>query len=115
MPSRPLRNILIGLILLAVTLPAFFCNSPKSGVPAEHEEAAWRNVYDTNVHYVGMQTCRTCHEGVYQTFIQTGMGQSFDHATRQKSAADFDPAHSLVYDKDLDFYYKPYFDKDSLF
>jgi hypothetical protein len=62
-----------------------------------------------------MQTCRTCHESVYQTFIQTGMGQSFDHATRRKSTADFSPAHALVYDKDLDFYYKPYFDHDSLY
>ncbi len=115
MPPRLLRYILITLALVAVTLPAFFCNSPKSSVPTEHAESDWRNVYDSSVHYVGMQTCRTCHEGVYQTFIQTGMGQSFGPATRQKSAADFSPEHALVYDKDLDYYYHPYFTGDSLY
>ncbi len=74
----------------------------------------WRNVYDTAAHYVGMEKCRSCHNDIYETYIKTGMGQSFDHATHQKSAADFSN-HALVYDKDLDFYYKPYWENDSLF
>lgn len=115
MSARFLRNILLAVVLVVVTLPAFFCNSPKSYIPTEHAESSWKNVYDTNVHYVGMQTCRTCHEGIYQTFIQTGMGQSFGMATREKSAADFSPEHALVYDKDLDYYYHPYFTGDSLY
>ena len=115
MSSSYLRNILLLLVLVAITLPAFYCNSPKTNVTEEIAGSPWKNVYDSNAHYVGMQTCRTCHESVYQTFIQTGMGQSFDHATRQKSAADFSPAHALVYDKDLDFYYKPYFNNDTLY
>src|SRR5690606_16471928 len=49
---------------------------------------------------------------IYNTYIQTGMGQSFGHATRQKSAADF--GHNPIYDKDLDFYYIPYWQNDSL-
>jgi len=114
MSSRFLRNILLFIALAAISLPAFYCNSPKQE-RAEILGSPWKNVYDTTARYVGMQTCRTCHESVYQTFSQTGMGQSFDHATRQKSAADFSPAHALVYDKDLDFYYKPYFDHDSLY
>lgn len=106
----------MAIALVAVTLPAFFCNSPKNNDDiAEHEGSPWKNVYDTSVHYVGMQTCRTCHEGIYETFIQTGMGQSFGAATRQKSAADFSPEHALVYDKDLDYYYKPYWQNDSLY
>lgn len=116
MTPRSIRTVLLSLGFLALTLPAFFCNSPKNDVPAEGAETSlWRNVYDTSIQYVGMEKCRTCHEGVYQTFIQTGMGQSFDHATHQKSAADFSPAHALVYDKDLDFYYKPYWNNDSLY
>ncbi|MBA3828531.1 MAG: tetratricopeptide repeat protein [Taibaiella sp.] len=111
---RPVRTVLLFVCLVAATLPAFFCNSPKSNEPVT-DGSPWRNVYDTTVHYTGMQTCRTCHESVYQTFIQTGMGQSFDHATRSKSAADFTPAHAVVYDKDLDYYYKPYFDHDTMF
>lgn len=115
MSSRLLRTLLLSLALLAMTLPAFFCNTPVASDDATQESSAWRNVYDTSVHYVGMQTCRGCHEPVYETFIKTGMGQSFDHATRQKSAADFTPAHALVYDSVLDFYYKPYWAGDSFY
>lgn len=114
--SRFYRNILIILALVGATLPTFFCNSPKNDKNAgEAVGSPWKNVYDTTVHYVGMQTCRTCHEDVYRTFSQTGMGQSFDYATKQKSAADFSPSHALVYDKNLDFYYKPYWNNDSLY
>jgi hypothetical protein len=114
MTSRIARNILLLLAVTAITLPSFFCNTPEEGSQSE-EQSAWLNVYDTSAHYVGMETCRGCHQSIYDTYIQTGMGQSFDHATRQKSAADFTPAHALVYDKQLDFYYKPYWDNDSLY
>ena len=116
MSSRLLKRILLTLALFAITLPAFFCKNP---VPKDdettQESSPWRNVYDTNAHYVGMQACRTCHETVYQTFSQTGMGQSFGLATREKSAADFSPAHALVYDSALDYYYKPYWTNDSFY
>jgi len=112
--ARRLRYILLGIALVALTLPSFFCNSPEKEQPADVHGSPWRNVYDTSVHYVGMQTCRGCHSEVYDTYIQTGMGQSFDHATRQKSSAEFS-SHALVYDKYLDFYYKPYWQNDSLY
>lgn len=117
MSSRLLRTILLALALFAITMPAFFCSSPVKNVADEepHETSLWKNVYDTSAHYVGMETCRGCHEGVYETFIQTGMGQSFGVATRQKSAADFTSAHALVYDTALDYYYKPYWNKDSFY
>ena len=117
MSSRLLKRLLLLLALFTITLPAFFCNTPAetNDDKEPHETSLWKNVYDTSAHYVGMQTCRTCHESVYQTFIQTGMGQSFGLATKEKTAADFSPAHALVYDSALDYYYKPYFDKDSFF
>jgi Flp pilus assembly protein TadD len=61
-----------------------------------------------------MEKCRQCHEDIYQSFIQTGMGQSWDYATHNKSAAHFD-SHSVIYDKYKDFYYKPYWRNDSLY
>lgn len=114
MSARVLKSILLVLALVGITLPTFFCSAPKE-TAEDHPTSPWRNVYDTTAHYVGMQTCRTCHEEVYKTFIQTGMGQSFDHATRQKSAADFSPAHALVYDTALDMYYHPYWNNDSFY
>ncbi len=117
MPTRLLRNILLTLALFAITMPTFFCHNPAIGTSDSDaiETSLWKNVYDTGAHYVGMQACRTCHEPIYQTFIQTGMGQSFGVATKEKTAADFSPAHALVYDTALDYYYKPYFSNDSFY
>jgi len=61
-----------------------------------------------------MQTCRNCHVNIYETFTQTGMGQSWDHATEKKSAARFD-AHTVVYDRYKNFYYKPFWKDSSLY
>lgn len=67
-----------------------------------------------SVQYMGMQTCRSCHNNVYETFIHTGMGKSFDHASKEKSDAEYGQ-HIAVYDKKSNFYYKPFFQKDSLY
>jgi tetratricopeptide (TPR) repeat protein len=115
MSSRLLRWLLCALAAAVITVPYFFCRSPKSELAVETAHSDWLNVYDTAAHYVGMGTCRNCHASVYESFMQTGMGQSFAPASRQKSAGDFVPAHALVYDKENDFYYKPYFLGDSLY
>ncbi len=85
-----------------------YCNTPTRQIA---ERNTYLNLNDT-VDYVGMQTCRSCHQDIYETYIHTGMGQSFDHATKEKSAARFD-RHALVYDPDSDFYYKPFW-KDNI-
>src|ERR1044071_3723691 len=98
----------IGLIVLLV----FSCN-PVSGPDTDTDAATrdpWLNHNDT-AHYVGMDQCRSCHENIYETFIQTGMGQSFDHATQKKSVGKFE--HALVYDQYSDFWYQSYF-RDSV-
>lgn len=62
--------------------------------------------------YVGINTCKLCHQQIYNTFIETGMGKSFDLATKQKSAGDYHNA--VVYDKIGDFHYKAFWKDDSL-
>jgi Flp pilus assembly protein TadD len=59
-----------------------------------------------------MATCRSCHQNVYETFVHTGMGRSFDRATRQKSAATFG-SHAVVYDTVRNLWYYPFFTADS--
>lgn len=110
------KKLLLVITILVVTVPAFYCNtaSEEQSHNTQGNTSLWHNVYDTNAHYVGMQTCRGCHNEIYETFIKTGMGQSFDYATKSKSAATFD-SHALVYDKNLDYYYKPYWNNDSLY
>jgi len=82
-----------------------------SEVHANDSVSKYLNHSDT-AQYVGMDQCRSCHEEIYQTFIQTGMGKSFDHATAEKSVAHFGK-EALIYDKTKDFYYESYF-RDSL-
>lgn len=71
------------------------------------------NLHDT-VDYVGMETCRSCHANVYETFIRTGMGRSFGRAVPGRSSADFG-AHATVYDSILDLHYHPFFADSTLY
>lgn len=102
-----------GLFFLLLTSTHFQCKEDAAKLEQQHSD--WLNVYDTSAHYVGIQTCASCHQDIYKTYMQTGMGQSFDSATQQKSAADFTPAHAIVYDDSLDFYYQPYWDQGNFY
>ncbi|HQV00174.1 MAG TPA: cytochrome c3 family protein, partial [Bacteroidia bacterium] len=88
------------LVAISVCCTTMFCNV-KTNVPAQ-SVTTYAGLNDT-VQYVGMQTCKQCHAAIYNTFIETGMGQSFDVASKQKSSADF--AHATIYDKHSDLYY----------
>lgn len=63
--------------------------------------------------YVGMNTCKQCHQGIYNTFVKTGMGKSFDQASKLKSSANF--SNPTIYDKIKDLNYTAFWHKDSLF
>jgi hypothetical protein len=96
---------LVAVVLLMIA--GFQCTShkEKSADQDEAEVSKYQNL-GSGAKYAGMNTCRTCHEGIYQSFIKTGMGQSFGLATRGKSKADF--PHQPLYDKYKDLYYQPY-------
>jgi len=109
------RFIFIGYLITA-TAALLFCiqcsrNGNKGSTTENTEASKWQNLGDS-ARYVGMNTCRSCHEGVYQSFIKTGMGKSFGPATKQRSAANFHN-NAPLYDKYKDLYYLPYW-QDSL-
>ncbi|MCX8080206.1 MAG: hypothetical protein N3F09_03105 [Bacteroidia bacterium] len=70
------------------------CTSDRTHTPELSSEFvepySYLNHSDT-ARYVGMQACRQCHENIYQTFIQTGMGKSWKPAIKEYSAADIFP------------------------
>ena len=70
------------------------------------------NHHDT-AKFVGMKTCMLCHQDMHNTFIETGMGKSFEHAHKGKSSANFE--HPMIYDKYSDFYYKAFWKNDSMY
>lgn len=101
------KATLAMLFVLSAILVLIQCNPTDT-------ESPYLNIQQGGAEYVGMETCRQCHEQVYETYIQTGMGQSWGLANKAKSAADFSPGKTLVYDSIKDLYYHPYWDGDSL-
>ena len=67
-----------------------------------------------SVGYVGMNTCRECHQSIYETYIETGMGKSWDVASTDKSSA-LSNMHEWLYDEDKNFYYKAKWENDELY
>lgn len=109
------KHRFIIAIFLSVTVAAFwFCDTGTQKVTAEtigKDTLLYLNHADS-AKYVGMNTCRLCHQDIYNTFIKTGMGRSFEVASRGKSAGDFSSAS--FYDRFSDLHYRALWEKDSL-
>ena len=104
--------LLFGLVLIIIGLAQ--CNhDSESQISNLKAKTLWWNLGDS-AQYVGIQTCRECHADIYNTFIETGMGQSFGAATREKSAGDY-AKHTSLYDENLNFHYGIFWRSDSLF
>ena len=101
-------RLFVYLFLALAALALLFCSRD---LPTGNKDGQYLNLAP-DVKYVGMNTCKSCHPNVHDTFIQTGMGRSFDRATLQKTDATFGE-HALVYDTASNLYYKPFF-RDSL-
>jgi Flp pilus assembly protein TadD len=91
-----------------IALSNLYCNSSTSQI----QDEVYLN-HNDSVKYVGIETCRSCHSSIYNSFIQTGMGQSFNIASKQKSSAKFSP-HTVVFDKFSGMSYHPFFDGDTM-
>lgn len=81
--------------------------------PTTAAEAPTYWAHSDSVEYVGIQTCASCHADIYQTFMETGMGLSFDGASPQKSKLQ--PNHPPLYDAASNLHYQPFWTNDSLF
>jgi len=102
-----LKNIYLAFLCLLTLWLFSLCNNQTGSAPAQ----TYLNLQDS-VQYVGMGTCRSCHDNVYQTFIHTGMGHSFRPASRENSDAVFD-GHAVVYDTLHDLFYFPFVKNDT--
>jgi len=101
-------NKIIITIVIATSFLFIFLMSKNEDVAAIH---LYQNLNDS-VKYVGIDQCKLCHYDKYETYIQTGMGKSFNVASKQKSAANFNDS-SVIYDEYSNLFYKPFW-KDSL-
>jgi len=112
MTNKPINK----LILLSFSICILLTNCETHTEVSSPEQKIPENTYlnhSDSARYVGMNTCKLCHQGIYNTFINTGMGKSFDIATKQRSVGDF--KNSSFFDKDNDMHYKAFWEKDSLY
>src|SRR4051794_36379089 len=96
-------------------LSLLFACGPTDKPQAGSEKAAPSSPYlnhNDSAKYVGMNSCRSCHQDIYNTFLKTGMGSSFGLADKNKSAADFSSNH--IYDKFSDLHYQALWENVSL-
>lgn len=93
----------------------FSCETPEVEKPSQQlvkkDTLLYLNHSDS-AKYVGINTCKLCHQDIYDTYIKTGMGKSFDVASKTKSSGDYH--NSIIHDKIGDFYYKAFWLNDSL-
>lgn len=107
-----LRGSLQWLIGVSLLLVLFFCARQGPELTTS-ETSPWRNIHDS-VGYVGMATCRSCHQDIHTNFVQTGMGRSLGKASASRTDAQFGD-HALVYDTTNNLYYFPYLEDSLLY
>ncbi|MCB0516501.1 MAG: tetratricopeptide repeat protein [Chitinophagales bacterium] len=112
-PKQQIHRIILSASLLLFCILSVWQCTPSSSEKARKNQSPYLN-HAENVAYIGSEQCAACHPKHYETFMQTGMGQSFYFATPQKSKARFGE-HALVYDTLNNMYYKPYFKGDSMY
>jgi hypothetical protein len=101
-------GIVLGIALMCILAIQISCKEQSSKA-----ESPYLNHSDS-AKYVGINTCKQCHQDIYNTFIETGMGKSFDLASQSKSSANFHQ-NKPIYDAYLKLYYFPYFKDNQLF
>jgi hypothetical protein len=112
MNKQKIQLSLYILLSILVAVFVYFTFKPDKAVilVAEDEALVYKfgflNLHDS-VEYVGIEACKECHMDMWQAYMRTGMGQSWDLATKSKSASVFEAGHPL-YDAKSAYYYQPY-------
>lgn len=108
--STNMMKRLLTLLLCVILFSA--CNNNESKIAhSDKHNSPYLNHSDT-AKYVGMNACKSCHQDIYNTFIETGMGSSFGIATKLKSSAHF--SISQIYEASNDYHYQAYWKGDSM-
>ena len=90
-------TIYCSLLLLILFSNCGPTDDPRSASPTLSSASPYLNHSDS-AKYVGMNSCRSCHQDIYNTFIKTGMGSSFGLADKSKSAVTAIKAKGLTKD-----------------
>ncbi|MBX3103132.1 MAG: hypothetical protein KF690_11530 [Bacteroidetes bacterium] len=100
--------LLAGLAVL-VQVPACTGHGPADDPPLSEFASL-----DPATRYVGQQACRSCHQEIYDTYSQTGMGRSWYKPRQAEAIEDFGPS-ARVYDRWSNYWYRPYWKDSTLY
>ena len=98
-------SVAILVSLLGVVLFLANCSGEKRTTYASLEP---------DVHYTGIESCKSCHERIYDSYVETGMGRSFYKPVYNDRIEDFD-SNSVVFDPHLNLHYYPFWKNDELY
>jgi predicted CXXCH cytochrome family protein len=113
----------LGFAFLGVVAASLsYCGGNGATHTSTSDSLYFWNLHDT-VSYVGMQECKGCHQDIHQHFIHTGMGQSFDKASPEKSKGTFPFMHMPsrerrspeIFDAKTGYSFQAFWRNDSLF
>lgn len=68
----------------------------------------------SDTYYVGKETCRSCHENTYNSYMQTGMGHSMYLPDPTQQIERFGP-EELVFDERKNFYYQAFWEGSKMY
>ncbi len=106
---------LSNVFRLASALIAFAtlgCERPPGRTTLPISKTGFLNI-DNETAYVGDDECAVCHEDIFNTFLQTGMGRSFYSLSEDNLIEDFE-TNNHVYDPKSDFHYEMTFEDGKL-
>ena len=110
---KRLFYLLISFLLFVIIFlfKLFISNTNTEVFQLDSSSHTHLNIY-TDIDYLGINQCKDCHFDIYQTFTHTGMGKSFNYATKENSSSVFD---TVLYDEKLGLSYSPFWNNDSLY
>jgi hypothetical protein len=79
------KKVILLFSSVLILLIAFQCKEPSGNSTTSQikkDTLVYLNHADS-ARYVGINTCKLCHQDIYNSFIKTGMGKSFDVATKR--------------------------------
>lgn len=98
---RTTLYLLLGIASLVAVGIVASCKGPSSTPPS----GTYLNL-DPKVAYTGRASCQSCHEEIYDSYLQTGMGQSL-YRPDPARAIEETGSGIVVHDSESGFYYQP--------
>jgi Tfp pilus assembly protein PilF len=87
-------------------------NDSKKEEKSTASQTAYLN-HNPDVHYTGIKSCVSCHQDIYQRYLQTGKGRSFYLPSRTNIIENFEA--KPVYDKFSDLSYRAFWKGNNMY